>query len=371
MTRQQWFKLTRMDRYILGEVLGPFLFGVAAFTGILTATSVLFNLITLMVRFGIPLATVMQVLALKLPGMTFYTFPMSMLLAAILSFGRLSGDSEIIALRACGVSLQRIFAPVLAAALIVSAMTIGLSEFVIPQADWAAKNLLYEAQNKQKLPTARDNISYEEFEDGHLKRVFYARHFDGQTMSKVMVQEFEQGELSRIVRADSANYTQGAWVFNNGVLYQMDERGDYRYVVKFAREIVPLKQSLFTLSKENRQPMEMTIRELALHIRLLKESGHHGTDINELDVQLHQKLSVPFASLVFAMVGVPLGLRPNRSSGSLGLGFSILIIFIYYIAMFVFMALGQSGYLPPLVAAWMPNLLTGGIGAGLIYRSAK
>jgi lipopolysaccharide export system permease protein len=141
--------------------------------------------------------------------------------------------------------------------------------------------------------------------------------------------------------------------------------------VKFARQIVPLKQSLFTLSKENRMPTEMTIRELADHVKRLKDAGQQGTEINELDVPLHQKLSVPFASLVFAMVGVPLGLRPNRSSSSMGLGFSILIIFIYYIAMFDFMALGQSGYLPPPLAAWLPNLLTGGIGVALIIKSSK
>lgn len=360
-----------IDRYMIGEVLGPFLFGVASFTGILTATSVLFNLITLMVRFGIPLTTVLQVLALRMPEMAFYTFPMSMLLAALMSFGRLSGDSEIIALRASGVSLYRILAPVVFAALSVSVITIALNEFVVPQADWAAKNLLYEAQNKRKLPTARDNVFYEEMEDNQLKRFFYARHFDGDTMRGVLVQEFENNELSRIVKADSAAYEGDAWVFRNGMLYQMAENGEYRYVVKFARQVLPIKQSLLTLSRENRQPMEMNIGELSSHIKRLEGAGHQGSEIRELAVQLHQKLSVPFASLVFALVGVPLGLRPNRSSSSLGLGLSILVIFIYYVTMFVFMALGQSGYLPPVLSAWLPNVLTALIGCLLIYRAAK
>ncbi|HBN08471.1 MAG TPA: hypothetical protein DD435_07430 [Cyanobacteria bacterium UBA8530] len=368
---QQWFRPTLMDRYMLSEVLGPFLFGVASFTGILTATSVLFNLITLMVRFGIPLSTVLQVLALRMPEMAFYTFPMSMLLAALLSFGRLSGDSEIIALRASGVSLYRILSPVIVAALSVSVMTIALNEFVVPQADWAAKNLLFEAQHQRKLPTARDNVFYEELEDNQLKRFFYARHFDGETMRGVLVQEFEKSELSRIVKAESAVYEGQSWVFKNGTLYQLAENGEYKYVVKFERQVLPIKQALLTLSRENRQPMEMNIGELSAHIKRLEEAGHQGSEIRELAVQLHQKLSVPFASLVFALVGAPLGLRPNRSSGSLGLGLSILIIFVYYVAMFVFMAFGQSGFLSPAFSAWLPNVLTAFIGCLLIYRAAK
>lgn len=362
---------TLMDRYVLQEVLGPFLFGVAAFTGIMTATSVLFSLITLMVRFGIPITTVLQVLALRLPEMAFYTFPMSMLLAALLSFGRLSGDSEIIALRASGISLYRIMSPVVITALLVSVLTVALNEFVVPQADWAAKNLLYEAQHQRKLPTARDNIFYEEMEEGRMKRFFYARHFDGEVMQGVLVQEFENGELARIVRSDTARYVGGSWLFQKGVLYQVAENGEYRYVVRFQKHVLPLKESLFTLSKEHRQPMEMNIGELSSHIAQLQEAGHKGSDIRELEVQLHQKLSVPFASLVFALVGAPLGLRPNRSSSSIGLGLSILIIFVYYIAMFVCMAMGQTGYLPSVVSAWLPNLLTAAIGCGLIYRSAK
>ncbi|MNY81000.1 putative permease YjgP/YjgQ family protein [compost metagenome] len=71
------------------------------------------------------------------------------------------------------------------------------------------------------------------------------------------------------------------------------------------------------------------------------------------------------------LVGAPLGLRPNRSSSSIGLGLSILIIFVYYVAMFTFMALGQSGHLPPVLAAWMPNILGATLGLGLIARAAR
>ena len=154
-------------------------------------------------------------------------------------------------------------------------------------------------------------------------------------------------------------------------MYQVAGNGEYRYVMRFAEQRVMLKSSLIALTAENREPMEMTIRELAAHIKRLEETGHGGSQINDLSVQWHQKLSIPFASLVFALVGASLGLRPHRASSSIGLGLSILIIFVYYIAMFLFMALGQSGHLAPILAAWFPNLMTGAVGLGLLIKAAR
>lgn len=359
-----------LDAYVALELIGPFLFGVAAFTGIMTASSVLFELISLMVHFGIPMSTVLEVLALKLPEMAFYTFPMSVLLATLLAFGRLSGDSEITAMRAQGLSLFRIVVPVLVLATFVSGLTIALDEYVVPNASWQAKNVLYYAQHHERLPTRRDNVFYDEMENGQLARSFYARHFDGQRMEGVVVQEFEGDRLVRIIQAKDAYWAGNGWEFTHGTLYQVGRGGDFRYVLHFDRQIVRLKPSLMTLSTDDREPMEMNLHDLAQHIALLRQAGHSGGEINDLLVQWQQKLSIPFASLVFALVGAPLGLRNNRSSNSLGLGLSILILFVYYLGMFVFTAMGQTGALPSVLAAWMPNILAGGLGLGFLWKAA-
>lgn len=371
MSLWRYLGIRIIDRYLISELLGPFFFGVGAFTAIMTATSVLFELISLMVRFGLPMLTVLQVVLLRLPEMVFYTFPMSMLLASLLAFGRLSQDNEITVLKACGVSLYRIMAPFALVSLLVGVATVALNEYVVPKADWAAKNILYEAQHQQKLPTTRSNVFYQELEQGRLKRVFYARQFDGQVMRGVLVQEFEGDRLDRIIHADHARFAGGAWTFVDGTLYQLADNGEYRFFARFSEQRVPLRPALMDLSQERRAPTEMTMRELGAHLQRLEAAGERGSSLNELRVQWHQKLSVPFASLVFMLVGAPLGLRPNRSSSSLGLGLSILIIFGYYLAMFTFMAMGQTGAMPPVLAAWMPNILGGAMGAGLIALAAR
>ena len=360
-----------LDRYVLTELAAPFLFGVAAFTGIMTASTVLFHLVTLMVRHGLPILLVLEVLALRLPEMIFYTFPMSMLLASLLAFGRLSGDGEITAFKAAGVSLYRIMAPVLAFAVVVSGATIALNEYLVPAASWQAKRLMHQAMHQQQMPVARDHLFYNEMKDGQLKRMFYARHFDGSRMRDVVVQEFEANKLVRIVQAAEAAPTADGWRFANGVIYQTDEHGEYRFTVRFEAQTIALGEALLALSTENRLPMEMNARELGAHIDRLVATGQSGRDVNELEVQLHQKFAVPFASLVFALVGAPMGLKPNRSSSGIGLGVSILVIFVYYILMFVFMAMGQVGAVPPVLGAWLPNLVAGGIGLGLMVRQAR
>lgn len=362
----------RLDLYLLAELAGPFLFGVAAFTAIMTATQVLFYLISLMVHFGLAPVVVVNVIALRLPEMVFYTFPMSMLLATLLAFGRLSNDSEITALRSVGVSVARIVAPILGAALLVSLATIAMGEFAVPRLKWEAKNLLYEAQHQRKLPLARDNIFFDELdENGKLVRFFYARHFDGTKMDQVLVQEFEADKLARIIQAEQAAWDGRTWRFRNGIMYHLaPDTGEYRYVLKFQEQVVKLKPTLLALSNENRDPTEMTLRELGQHIAALETSGRNQGQINDLSVQWHQKLSVPFASLVFALVGVSLGLRPHRSSNAIGLGLSILIIFVYYVLMFVSMALGQSGAIAAEAAAWLPNVITGAAGIVLLWRAS-
>jgi lipopolysaccharide export system permease protein len=360
-----------IDRYILAELAAPFAFGVAAFTAILTASTVLFHLVSLMVQHGMPPLLVAEILALRMPEMIFYTFPMSMLLATLLAFGRLSHDGEVVALKAAGVSLYRLLIPVLVLATVVSACTVALNEYLVPAAAWRAKVLLYEATHRQQLPAARDHVFYNELNGDKLERSFYARHFDGQRMLDVVVQEFEENRLVRLVQAREAIPEPNGWSFKNGTLYQVDQSGDFRWVAHFASQQVVLGRALLDLAGERRMPMEMNARELRAHIQRMRATGAAGREINELEVAWHQKFAVPFACLVFALVGAPMGLSPQRGSGALGLGISVLVIFVYYVLMFVSMALGQTGALPALVAAWLPNVIALGIGGFHINRRAK
>jgi lipopolysaccharide export system permease protein len=360
-----------IDRYVLAELAAPFAFGVGAFTAILLASTVLFHLVTEMVHHGLPVLLVSQILVLRLPEIVFYSFPMAMLLASLMAFGRLSNDMEVVAFKAAGVSLYRLLAPALAMAAVVSVCTVALNEYLVPAAAWRAKTLLYEATHKTQLPLARDHVFYSEMSGDVLLRSFYAAHFDGERMPDVVGQQFEGNRLVRLIQAKEAVPLADGWQFEKGTLYQIDANGDFRYVAHFERQRVVLGATLLALGRENRVATEMNARELADHIRMVKATGGQGRELDELRVLWHQKFSVPFACFVFALVGAPMGLGPQRSSGAIGLGLSVLVIFVYYVLMFVAMALGQTGSLSPWLAAWLPNGVAGSLGAWQLQRLAR
>ena len=110
------------------------------------------------------------------------------------------------------------------------------------------------------------------------------------------------------------------------------------------------------------------MRELSKYIKLKTKMGAETTD---LKIQFHLKGAIPFACLVFVLLGAPLGLSPQRSASSIGLGISVLIIFTYYILTFVGMAIGELKFFSPVIAAWSSNILTGGIGTYILYKKAK
>jgi lipopolysaccharide export system permease protein len=358
-----------IDRYIFKELIDPFLFGLTSFTLILSASMVMFELVRAVVVHGMPLLVAAQIFIFRLPGIMVYIFPMATLLAALLGFSRLSHDSEIIAMKASGISLYRIMIPVMFLGLIISLTTMAFYEIVVPQANMAAKNLLVTTSVKSP-PKLQKNVFVPEFERGKLKRIFYARELKGDIMNDVIVQEFDNGQLRQIVNAKEGKWqtTDSQWRFMNGIIYIIAEDGEYKNIIHFEEEQSTIKYSPSDFRTGDKKPEEMNIAELNDYIKLKEKMG---IDMTENKIQLNLKIAIPFACLVFVLLGAPLGLSPRRSSSSIGLGISILLVFGYYVLMFISMAMGQLGVFPPVIAAWVPNLITGGAGWYILDKVAK
>ncbi|WP_240527407.1 LptF/LptG family permease [Synechococcus sp. 65AY6Li] len=373
-----------MDRYIISEMLLPFFFGVGAFTTLVMAVGSLFELVRLVVEAGLSLSAALQVFVLRAPGIIVLTFPMSMLLATLLAYGRLSADNEITALRGCGVSLYRLVVPALLLSLLVTTLTFLFNELVVPVSNRQAALTLNRALNRTP-EFRRENILYQEFgeilapePDGTfsrrqgLTRQFYARSFDGQEMRGVIVLDVSNEALSQILLAQRGRWDpqENLWVFEEGTNYIVSPDGTYSNIATFARQELRLPRAPLDLAQEVRSPEEMNIPELRRYLEVLASSGDLQR-VRRLQVNLSQKYAIPFACLAFTLIGAPLGLRPQRTSSSLGLGLSVLIIFAYYVLLFVSQALGQIGTLGPEVAAWLPNCVCLGIGGALLYRANR
>lgn len=352
-----------LDRYILKELLGPFVFGVAAFSSIFIGSGTLFRIAQYITQYGAGIDIVVKLFIYSLPEIIVLTFPMSMLLASLMSFGRLSSSSEIIAMKSGGISFYRLTAPVFAAALLVSIFSMAFSEKVVPQSKSAYNDIIRNEIEKNTKPRSQEHIVIKDVDQGNLERLTYARRFEeaDSTMYGITIQEFEKDKLVGIQNAEKAVWQGSQWIMQNGVIYDLSTDGKVQRSLQFDKQIMPVDKNPKSISDAQKKPGEMTINELKQYIKTLKREF---VKPGKYETELHQRITIPMASFVFAMIGAPLGLQPHRTSSSIGLGLSIIIIFVYYIVMTVFTALGQGGAINPMLAAWIPNLA--GIIAGLV-----
>ncbi len=358
-----------LDKYIIKELLGPFIFGICAFSSVFIGTSTLFRIAQYITKYGASLFTVTKLFIYSLPSIIVLTFPMSMLLASLLTFGRLSGSSEITAMKSGGISFYRLAAPVFAVAFFVSIFAVAFNEFVVPQSNAAYNYIVRYEIEKNTAPKSQEHIVIKDVKDGELERLTYARKYDESTatMNAVTIEEFDNGNLVRVENAEKAVWQTNRWVMYNGIIHDLSAEGHLERTLRFEQQVMPVDKNPTAISREQKKPEEMTIKELKQQIAIFKREYVKSS---LYEVELYQRLSIPMASFVFALIGTPLGLQPHRSSSSIGLGISIIIIFIYYTIMTITTALGQGGALPAVLAAWIPDMI--GIIAGFfLIRKAS
>ena len=377
------FGISVMDRYIFTQLLMPFLFGVGAFSSIVLAIGSLFDLVRQVAEAGLPITVAIEVMALKMPQFVVYSFPMSLLLTGMMTYGKFSADSEIIAFRSCGVSVYRLILPALVLSIIVTGITFFFNELLVPTSSQRATTTLTRALKQDQPIFKKDNIVQPEYKvverDGKkeqvLVRLFYAEKFDGKTMTGLTILDKSQAErgLSQILNAESAVWdsTKNTWDFSNGTIYLIAPDASYRNIVTFKHQQLQLPQSPFELAAlDNKNPDEMSVGESMDYLEQIQITGDKKK-ILTVAVTIQRKLAFPFVCIVFGLIGSAIGIRPQRSGKATSFGVSVLMIFGYYLMMFIFGALGQAEIISPFLAGWLPNFIGLALGGWLVAQAAK
>lgn len=362
-----------INKYIYKELIAPFFFGVAAFTGIFIGTDLIFELTEFYTEWGVDVLTLIRLFFLSLPEIIVLTFPMASLLGTIMAYNRLSGDSEITAMRAGGVSILALVMPALIMGLITSGVTIGISEFLVPNANYQAEQIIYQAQHGEKRPETQYDLFLTPMDSSSRRPdyMLYAHSFNGDSgmMEDVVVQTFEDGSPDSVLEAERAEWLSDGWHFYNGIVYFLDQENRQpalEFSTYRSREDIHSPRQAGKLGKDIE---EMNVRELKEHITLKEEQGRAAY---EERVEMHHRFSIPLASFIFTLLAAPLGIKPQRSAGSAtGFGISIIIIFIYYVLMTVGDALGSKGTVQPWLGAWLQNIVIFIVGISLLYKTAK
>ena len=374
-------RIPLMDRWLASELLGPLLFGVAAFTAVSLSVGVVFELVRKVSESGLPLTAALQVLLLRLPGFLVLSFPMATLMATLLAYSRLSSNSELTALRSVGVSTVRMVVPALVVAFLMSVLTFVFNDVVVPNANLTASLRLDRALGRAIAAEKGDNTLYSRFgtiqrADGTvidgLSQLFYAREYLKGQMKDVTVLDFSRQGQRQMLTAKTGvwNERQAMWEFRNGRIVNVNDLDGQTTSADFDRYLYPLNRSPIDLAQLPKDAASMTVAQAIKAEQLLTEAGDRK-EARRIRVRIQEKFAFPAICLVFGLIGSSLGVRPNaRTSRSQGFGISVLLIFSYYLMSFIFSSLGVKGTLSPLLAAWLPVLV--GLAGGLfLLRQAS
>jgi lipopolysaccharide export system permease protein len=377
-----WRHLPLMDRWLLQELVGPLLFGIAAFTAVSLSVGVVFELVRRVAESGLPPQVAVQVLMLRLPGFLVLAFPMATLMATLLAYSRLSGSSELTALRSVGVGTTRMVVPALALALTMSLLTFLFNDLIVPRTNLVASQTLERALGKAVTNQSGDNILYSRFgrvkqeENGdsirQLTQLFYARKFRSGSMQDVTLLDFSRMGQRQMLMAEKGhwNEAQAMWEFSNGRIVNVDEKTGSTTSARFDRYLYPLTQDPVEVAKLPTDISTMTVGQ-ALRAERLQTEANNLKEARRLRVRIQEKFAFPAICLVFGLIGSSLGVRPHaRTSRSQGFGISVLLIFGYYLMSFIVSSLGITGTLTPFVAAWLP-VVVGLASGGLLLRQAS
>jgi lipopolysaccharide export system permease protein len=355
-------------RYLAQEILVPFFLGLIAFNGILFVGRLL-NLASLMVTSNIPLVTMLKLLLHLLPTFSLITIPMAFLLAVLLAFGRLSGDSEIIAMKAAGISLHQLLPPVLVLAALGTALTLVIALYVLPTSSRSFKTLLNGAIQHGASMAIREGV----FNDRINGVVLYCTAFDSErnTMRGILIQDERNQREPLTIFASSGSLTPDptgatlAVALHDGSIHSYKGTQDYR-LVSFNRYTmqIPITRGKGPVHDED----DMTLGELLANLRARTGSSKQQRD---MAIELHNRFAFPAACMIFAFIGMALGIQNQRTGKGSGFTLSVAVFVAYYIVLSIGKTMVQNGVLPPGIAMWLPNLLFLCLGITLFQLTAR
>jgi lipopolysaccharide export system permease protein len=364
---------------VIKELVGPWVFGVGMFSSLLIAATYLGRLAGYLVM-GIPVSLVMELTAMLLPAMVVKTFSMSMLLSSLLAFGRLSSDSEIVALRAGGASLFRIIFPVAVFSLVVAMGTFAFNESIVPtagQRSVALENRIAQIRTPGVGPPLSKAISH----NGRLQLGISAAHVDTATgelhgFSAVVYDSHEkpiQIMTAPLVLWAGPNSPQKFLVPQGArIISLVDPRSEVDVTGEiWPGEVPPIGMTFGALIAIKDDDFDaINMRELADRIRIHREKD----DLNKHDMANYQygywnKISVPLAALVFGCLGAVLGIRNHRTGTAAGFALAVAIIFGYFMLANFMNVWALGGVMPAWVASFSPLVI--GIVATIVIMKRR
>ena len=360
-----------LDRYVFREIIPSFILGICVFTFVILLNEILRfaqRLVTQSASFSDTLGILLNLL----PSVLCLTIPMGFLLGVLIALGRLAADSEIIAMRASGVSLYRLLTPILVAATLAWGATSYLIINVLPDSNQRVRQLFFKVLTSHAGTEVRPRVFYDRLFP-NLMFLVLDTPTDTDYWENVILADLSEPQSPRVTFADQGRLLIDPeartvmFYLRDAELHQVSHRRPAEYQRQLSKEIfLPLPTETFFPPEDINVPRgarELSLAEL--------RTSYRETELPVYLTEIHKKFSIPFACFVFGVLGLALGIRNRRDGRSWGFVMSLAVIFIYYVLIDVGenMAIGER--LSPFWGMWTPNIVLGAGAIALLVRAAR
>jgi len=362
-----------INRYLFKELVGFFTASLLSFSAIMLMGRTL-KLSDLVVNKGLSIIDMLQLISYIFIPFLGYIIPMSLLLTVLLALGRLSADNEITAMKTAGISLYQIVFPIGVFACGAFLLTTLLTLYAYPWGFRSLRNFAFKVAQTQSEIAIQERVFNDDFEGmviyidktpvngGALQGVFISDKRDPNMSTTIVAKE-------AYIRSDPESMTVNLRLFDGTFHRASNEAHSYQMGRFTTYDInLDLTASFNELKSKKKQFREMTLSELKAS---LEQQGHNTPYVNEIKIEYYKKFTIPFACFIFALLGIPLGIRKVRGGKSYGFIMSLIIIVLYYLLLITAESIGKSGAIPPLISMWLPNITLGALGIYLFNTAVK
>jgi len=356
-----------LDRYSIREFTKTTLIALFAFITIFITLDVV-EYVDDFIDNDVAVPTVIKFYAFQIPHIFILSVPVAILISALLTVGQMARHNELTAMKASGIRLSRAVLPLIVVGVIASFISLAVGEIIMPRTDTEVMRIKTSDIKKTggSQPRIQRNISYR----GKNGLFYFAPEYDTRrhVMKEVVIEKWDESLVFRI-NASKATWVDSVWVLTEAWVRWFDregevEREDYIEEDSFGG----ISDYPRDISKEQKDPEEMSYWELKTLISRIEESG---ADATRYRVGLHMKIAFPFTNVIVILLGAPLSARLRRGGIAVGAGLGLGLCFVYYGFIRVGQALGDHGVLAPMPAAWIGNVLFAVAGIILLFRAER
>lgn len=353
-----------LDRYLLKTYIFTLLFTLFAFICIFVIVDLVDRLREFL-NHEVPRSIILNYYLFYVPYIIALILPITVLLSALLSVGKLARVNEIIAMKSAGLSIKRILLPLFIFGFLLSLFMIYFGERVVPFTNQRMFNIERENLGKHTHLEMRRNNIY--FRDPQFQHWIFINHYDPRLnkANRVSIQDLENNRLLSRIDAQQMIWKDSTWVFINGTQRKAITKNEFEYTRFDSLHFNQISFLPEDFAKVQKKHEEMTYTELE---KFIEEVAQNGGEPQTWLVDLYLKIAFPFANFIILLFGAPLAANKNRSGKALGFGISLFVAFFFFGIIKTGQTLGHNGVLPPFIAAWLGNFIFLGASAFILFK---